>query len=116
MTKKYIRFADHSTSQSIKYAKKNLSKFGKLEKVVLRAPRRHKQARYNSQVWNRVYMHFDNCIVRFTALSWGYYGEGTRGLKEVLGMVGFEISHDEIAAIKASENGESHTIKVKELA
>ena len=114
MTKKYIRFKDHSTSQSIKCAKKNLSKFGKLEKVILRAPRRHKQAMYNEQIWNRVYMHFDNCIVRFNCLSWGYYGEGTRGLKEILKMVDFEISHDEIAAIQI-EAGESHTIKVKEL-
>ena len=111
MKKKYIRFEDPSTSHSIKYAKKNLSKFGKLEKVILRAPRRHKQAMYNNSLWFRVYMHFDNCIVRFTSLSWGYFGEGTRGLKEILEMVDFEISHDEIAAIK-TEEGESYTIKV----
>jgi hypothetical protein len=110
MTKKYIRFADHSTSKSIKCAKKNLSKFGKLEKVILRAPRRHKQAMYNDKLWNRVYMHFDNCIVRFNALSWGYCGEGTRGLREVLKMVDFEISQEEIASIKTAD-GESYTIK-----
>lgn len=110
--KKYIRLSDNCTSDSIKLMRKNSHKFGTLKKVILRSPRHHKQARYSGvKIWCRAYLHFDNCIVRVQGVSWGYRGEGCRGLETIIGDLGYTLSLEDIARF-SNDNFTSHTLKI----
>ena len=82
------------TFNSLENAKMLIKMFGKPDMVSLT---------YIDDPWEYlVKAEWSNSSFTFTGFSWGYYGEGSRGLFEFLQMCGSTLTMDESARI---ENG-----------